>query len=383
METANIAIVGAGQGGYLFLKVLLNTPNVRIKYVCDINPGAKGVFLAKQQNIKVVTRLSEVLSDPEIDLIFESTGRAEVFDELNRSKLPSVSLVGSAGTRVMFSLLDSYNELTRSLQSYKLNLERRIIERTEELEKLNTELAKEKTATERLYEEQREQNEDKSKYLIHTTHQLKAPFAAIENYVDIILDGYTGGVNDETRGIILKIKARCGLLSETIQDMLELAKIKAHIVDMMREELDLREVVREVVERFKVAAGAKKLCLAIHAPEEPLVVRTVKQQLFELLAALMENAVKYSRPEGTIDLTLSVATNGKRVVAISDHGIGIPAANLGKIFSEFFRSNNAVSFDPNGNGLGLAIVREIANLLDVELDVESVLEQGSTFYVRI
>ena len=383
METASIAIVGAGHGGYQFLKVLLNTPNVRIKVVCDVNPNAKGVCFAKQHGIKCVTRLADVVGDPEVDLIFESTGRPEVFEELSRAKLPSVSLVGSAGSRVIFILLDSYTEANRSLQSYKLNLERRIIERTEELEKLNAELAKEQTATERLYEQQREINEEKSKYLIHTTHQLKAPFAAIQNYVDIILDGYTGGINDETRDIISKIRARCELLSETIRDMLELAKLKAHVVDLVREELDLRQVAHDVLDRFSVAAAAKRLRVVLNEPPDPLIIRTVKKQLFDLLATLVENAVKYSRPDGTVEVTLKVADDGKRVVAIADHGIGIPPENLSKVFSEFFRSNNAVSFDPSGNGLGLAIVREIANLLDITVDVESILEKGSTFYVRI
>jgi signal transduction histidine kinase len=383
MELGSIAIVGAGMGGYQFLKVLLNTANVRIRYVCDIDPNAKGVFLAKQNNIKFVTRLAEIVADPEIDLIFESTGRPEVFEELTRTKLPSVSLVGSVGTRAIFSLLDSYNEVNRSLQSYKINLERRIIERTEELEKLNAELANEKTATELLYEQQREANAEKSKYLIHTTHQLKAPFAAIQNYVDIMLDGYTGGLNSETRDVVAKIGARCELLSATIRDMLELAKLKAHVLDLVREELDLRQVTHDVIERFAVAATAKRLRVTLREPPEQLTVRTVRKQLFELLATLLENAVKYSREGGTIEVTLDVAKDGKRVVSIADHGIGIPAENLPKIFAEYFRSNNAASFDPNGNGLGLTIAKEIANQLDLGIDVESVVNQGTTFHVRI
>jgi signal transduction histidine kinase len=93
--------------------------------------------------------------------------------------------------------------------------------------------------------------------------------------------------------------------------------------------------------------------------------------------------VKYSHSDGTIEVTLEVAKDGKRVVSIADHGIGIPPENLTRVFSEFFRSNNAVSFDPNGNGLGLTIAREIANQLDLVLDVESVVNHGTTFHVHI
>lgn len=383
MEIANIVIVGAGKGGSEFLKVLLNTPNVKIKYVCDINPSAKGVIIAKQHSVPVVSRFTDFIQDPEVDLIFESTGHREVWEELSRSKLPTVSLVGSAGTRVIFSLLDSYNEVNRSLRSYKINLERRIIQRTEELEDLNAELANEKAATEHLYEQQREINEEKSRYLIHTTHQLKAPFAAIQNYVDLILEGYAGSVEPGMRDIVLKIKTRCELLAETIRDMLELAKLKANVVDMVREDIDVRAVVEDVVERFAVAAAAKRLSVQVSLPRDPLVGRTVGKQLFELLAALLENAVKYSHPDGTIEIGATVAPDGRREITVTDHGIGIPKENQEKIFSEFFRSNNAVRYDPNGNGLGLPIAAEIARLLDVDLELASEVDKGTTFRVRI
>lgn len=382
METTNIAIVGAGKGGYELLKVLLGTPHIRVKCVCDINPDAKGVFLARQNNIPVVTRLSEVLTDQEIDLILESTGRAEVFDELNRSKPASVSLVGLAGARVIYSLLDSYNEVNRNLQSYKINLEHRIIERTEELENLNAELAKEKVATEVLYERERELNQEKSKYLIHTTHQLKAPFAAIQNYVDIILDGYTGKITAETREVVLKIRARCELLSKNIRDMLELAKLKAQVVELIREEKPLQELIGEVVERFQVAAEAKHIRIASQFPPQPVLCRTVHKQLFELLATLADNAIKYSPPETTVEIRLAVDASGKPLIDVADQGIGIPQEHLTKIFTEYFRSNNAVRHDPNGNGLGLAIANEIAKLLEITLTVESKLGKGTTFHLR-
>jgi signal transduction histidine kinase len=383
VEVTNIAIVGAGRGGSEFLKVLLNSPNVKIKYVCDTNPSAKGVIIAKQHDIPVVGRFADFVQDPEVDLIFESTGRPDVFEELSRAKLPSASLVGSAGTKVIFSLLDSYNEVNRSLRSYKINLERRIIQRTEELEELNAELAKEKAATEHLYEQQREINEEKSRYLIHTTHQLKAPFAAIQNYVDLILEGYAGSVDPGMRDIVLKIKTRCELLAETIRDMLELAKLKANVVDMVREDVDVRTVIEDVVQRFEVAAAAKRLTLQMDLPRDPLVARTVSKQLFEMLAALMENAVKYSRPDGSIEIGATVAPDGRRVISVADHGIGIPKENQEKIFTEFFRCNNAVRHDPNGNGLGLPIAAEIARLLDVDIELESEQEKGTTFRLRL
>jgi signal transduction histidine kinase len=382
MELVKIAIVGAGKGGSEFLKVLLGSPNVQIKYVCDVNPHAKGVLLAKQHGIPCVERFTEILKDNDLDLIFESTGKADVFEQLRQAKLSGVSLVGSGGTRLIFDLLDRYNEVNRNLQSSKINLERRIIERTEELEKLNSQLSQEKVTTEQLYEQQREINDEKSKYLIYTTHQLKAPFAAIQNYIDLILDGYTGGTNDETRDVVAKIRVRCELLSETIRQMLELAQLKAHVVDVVRENIDLREVVADVVARFNVAAASKSINIDIAQPKEPAICCTVRRQLSELLAVLMENAIKYSAPKQHVKISIG-QDDEKYVISVTDHGIGIPKEHQERIFSEFFRANNAARAEPNGNGLGLAIAKEIAKLLGTAIEVESEIGRGSTFRVRI
>jgi signal transduction histidine kinase len=384
MNGANIVIVGAGKGGYEVLKVLTSTPNVTIKYVCDLDPHARGVLFAIEHQIPCVRRLSEFIDDPTIDLIFEVTGREEVFEELSRRKRPSVSLVGSAGTKAIFSLLDSYTEINRKLQSYRLNLEHRIIERTEELEKLNMALEKEKAATEKLYEAQQQVTEEKTKYLLHTTHQLKAPFAAIQNYVDIILEGYTGEIPERTRDIMFKIRRRCELLSETIKDMLELSNLKSHVVnDVTKVPVDVREVIREVIERFGVGAAAKRLRIAGEVEGLPLMVSSSHRHLFDLISVFVDNAIKYSRPEGSIEITAAQTGPRKARIAVRDHGIGIAPESLPKIFTEYFRANNAVRHDDYGNGLGLAIARELARHLEAEIQVESTLHEGSVFSVAL
>jgi two-component system phosphate regulon sensor histidine kinase PhoR len=203
---------------------------------------------------------------------------------------------------------------------------------------------------------------------------LKAPFAAIQNYIDLILDGYTGGVNDETRDVVSKIRVRCELLSETIRQMLELSKLKAHVVDLVRENVDLRDVVNDVVARFSVAASSKSINVEVEVPKDPAISCTVRKQLFELLAVLMENAVKYSAPKHSIQIRIG-EDDGKHIISVADHGIGIPKEHQERIFSEFFRSNNAARCEPNGNGLGLAIAKEIAKLLGITIEVESEIER--------
>jgi len=222
-----IAIIGAGKGGLALLKVLLLIPGVSIKYVCDIRPDSPGMVYAAQHNINCVTNFSQILSDKEVTLVFEATGDEAIFREINEKKSPGLSLIGSRGSKTIFSLIGSYEEVNRNLQTYKNSLEERIIERTEELEVANLGLQKEKEIVDGFLLRQQQVNEDKTRYLLHATHQLKAPFAAIQSFLDIILDGYTGEIPERTRDILLKVITRCKLLTSLINEMLELAKLKS------------------------------------------------------------------------------------------------------------------------------------------------------------
>ncbi len=382
MDNDGIAIVGAGKGGLAFLRVLLNIPDVHIKYVCDVNPNSPGMMYATSHNIRCVTGIDAMVKDPEVTLIFEATGNPSVFQELQRKKTPETSLVGSKGTKSIFSFIDSYDEVNKKLRSYKLNLEKRIIERTEELEAANLELQKEKDIADKLYLKQTEISEEKTKYLLHATHQLKAPFAAIQSFLDIILEGYAGEVNDETRNILLKISTRTKLLTTVINEMLELAKLKTFSKDDGEMDVnDIAAVLSHVVDHFAVLAESKSIALHYPKPEAPLMVYCDKKQINVLFSILIENALNYSPEHTEIHIQLVETANDRVYFEIRDQGIGMAEEVKDRIFEEYFRTNNAVSFMPNGTGLGLAIASQIARIHHTHIDVASKLGEGSTFSI--
>ena len=123
MNEGTIALIGAGNGGLALLKVLLEIPGVQIKYVCDINTEAIAFVFAKIHNIKCITDYDEIVSDKEINLIFEATGNPKVFEDLSSKKSLKVSLIGGDGSKIIYNLLDSYNEINQNLNEYKDNLE--------------------------------------------------------------------------------------------------------------------------------------------------------------------------------------------------------------------------------------------------------------------
>lgn len=375
-----IALIGAGNGGLALLKVLLKIPGIKIKYVCDINPYAVGVLFARNYNIEYVADYKQIIKDREISLIFEATGDPSVFDSLSKEKSPNISLIGASGSMIIYQLLDSYNEINHNLNEYKINLEKKIIERTEEIEKVNIRLEKEMLEYEKISQKLQEINRAKSKYLLYATHQLKAPFAAIQSYVDIIIDGYTGEIPQRTRDIVTKIKDRCELLSMVIKEMLELESLKTQDVSELKK-INIGTIISDIIKRFQVIAGSNNITISSSQPEDPLYIEGNEKQIQILFSILLENAINYS-PDNTVIKFITKKLGGNQLyICVKDEGIGIPEKNLGNIFNEFFRSNNAVEFHKNGTGLGLSIAKEIAEIHNTSIHIESELGKGCCFSV--
>ncbi len=376
-----IALIGAGNGGLALLKVLLRIPGVKIKYVCDINPYAVGVLYAKNYNIEYVADYKQIIKDREISLIFEATGDQGFFNSLSNEKSPNISLIGASGSMIIYQLLDSYNEINRNLNEYKINLEKKIIERTEEIEKVNIRLEKEMLEYEKISQKLQEINRAKSKYLLYATHQLKAPFAAIQSYVDIILDGYTGEIPQRTRDIVIKVKNRCELLSRVIKEMLELESLKTQSVPDLKK-INIGTIISDIIKRFKVIARSKNIAISSSQLENSLHIKGNKKQIQILFSILLENAINYSPANTVIKFIIKKMDGNQLYICVQDEGIGILEKNLGNIFNEFFRSNNAAEFHKNGTGLGLSIAKEIAEIHNTSIHVESELGKGSCFSVK-
>jgi signal transduction histidine kinase len=377
-----IALIGAGKGGLALIKILLRIPAVKIKYVCDTDPYAVGILYAKNHGINCITDCDQITTDKEVNLIFEATGDPQIFKNISENKSPKTSLIGADGSKIIFQFLDAYNEVNKDLKEYKVNLEKKIIERTEDLEVVNTQLEKEMLEYEKISQKLKEINNEKTKYLLYATHQLKAPFAAIQSYVDIILEGYTGKISPETRDIVLKIKIRCELLSRVIKEMLELEKLKSRdeiVLDLKK--INISSILTYMVQQSKISAKIKKIEIDFTPIKEDLYIKGSKKQIEILFSILLENAINYSPSKSVVKIITKKIEGPRIYIGIEDQGIGIPEKNIGNVFNEFFRSNNAVDFHKNGTGLGLSVAREIINIHNASINVESVLEQGSCFSV--
>jgi signal transduction histidine kinase len=384
VPTARIAIVGSGKGGKALLKDLVKIPDITIEYVCDINPDAEGMVFARENGIKTClwSEISSVLKDPNVDLILEVTGRPNVLSYLSRNKPPSANIISSAASKIIFHFIDTQQRVTNELEEYKRGLETKIRERTEEIAWANEELRRRIGEIEKLNAKLQQINAAKTKYLLQATHQLKAPFAAIQSYVDVLLQGFAGRIPGPASEIIVKIKTRCQMLSQTIKDMLELANLNSCVEDNVKMEMvSLGKIAQAVIAFFISVAEKNHIVLEYSHSATSDTIWCNPEQMMIMISNILDNAINYSPENSRVDIVVAGKEQGPVSLSITDRGIGIPKENIPKIFQEYFRSNNAVKKHENGSGLGLSISRRIADIHKADIDVKSALGKGTTISV--
>lgn len=224
--------------------------------------------------------------------------------------------------------------------------------------------------------------EERSRHMLQTTHQLKAPFAAIQANAQLLLSGSSGTLNDSAREVVERISVRAATLSQQILQMLQLANLRsAAQPDPPVVDLDLAEVLRAAVARVEPAATLRKV--AIEADLEPCPIRGVEDHLRMLIDNVLANAVHYSHDEGKVQIACRAESDQAASVVIRDNGIGIAAEKLPHIFEDYYRTREAARHNKSSTGLGLAIVAHIARTWDIDVEVASSPDCGTRFSLHI
>jgi len=223
-----------------------------------------------------------------------------------------------------------------------------------------------------------EVQKQKTQHMLHTTHELKAPFAAIHANAQLLTNGYCGELPEEAMKVAEKISARSRRLASDIQDMLQLANLQTvgHESLAWRDH-DLSDVLRKCLAHVEPLAVARNV--RIEADLKAAVTYAVRDHLTMMLGNLLSNAVNYSRRDGVVRVLCESNERGAPHVRIQDEGIGIPAAKLPHIFDEYYRTEEAVMHNKESSGLGLAIVAQAARVHNVRLQVRSRPDEGTCF----
>jgi two-component system, OmpR family, phosphate regulon sensor histidine kinase PhoR len=217
-------------------------------------------------------------------------------------------------------------------------------------------------------------------FVANVSHELKTPLAAIRGYAETLRDGAL----DEpptARRFTDRILSQCRRLQELLDDLLTLSRMEGVAPPHEREPVDLHAVIRHSVDLLAPAARDKRV--EVEVEEEPVPPLYGDADGMErLLLNLLDNAIKYNRPEGKVTLRLS-QRGGEAVLEVSDTGIGIPAESIPRIFERFYRVDKGRAREEGGTGLGLAIVKHVAQAHGGQVEVESRAGRGSKFTVRL
>jgi signal transduction histidine kinase len=219
----------------------------------------------------------------------------------------------------------------------------------------------------------------KNEFLATASHDLKNPIFAVLGYSDLL--SRAGPLSPTQTDFVGRIRNSAIQMQDLVLNLLEIARMEMS-TKLKLETINLNEIITDVVEEFRPQAEAKHHTVKLSLTDKPMQVKGDKIRLQQVTRNLLSNAIKYTPNGGHIVVSNEFA-NGNVLVEVKDTGFGIPEESIPHLFEKFYRVRLDQTQDIEGNGLGLAIVKSIIEQHGGQVDVKSVLGQGSCFSFRL
>ena len=221
----------------------------------------------------------------------------------------------------------------------------------------------------------------RQEFVANVSHELQTPLTSILGFTETLLDG---AIDDpaHNREFLETIQDHANRLKRLIADILDLSAMEAKQAEFHWETVSVAEVVSRLMKGLAPMAQAKKVTMTNNLPGDLPKVRADREKLAQILMNLIDNAVKFNKSGGRVEISAQ-AKNDQVTVFIKDTGSGIPEADLPRIFERFYRVDKARSREMGGTGLGLAIVKHLVEAHQGTIGVESRFGAGSTFKVTL
>jgi two-component system, OmpR family, phosphate regulon sensor histidine kinase PhoR len=220
----------------------------------------------------------------------------------------------------------------------------------------------------------------KSQFVSMVSHELKAPIAAVNGYLNLLSDGKIK-IEDATRQkYLLRSKIRLDSLLKLVNDLLDISRMEKKAEKKERKEIALPELIAATVDFLQFEVKKKNLKIEYRTENDLPHIHADYDEVNRLFTNLLSNAIKYNKQDGEIIISL-YSLNQYLVIKIKDTGIGMQEQEVKKLFREFFRAKNELTQDISGTGLGLAIVKRITDSYAAKIEVESEYTKGSVFTI--
>jgi len=223
----------------------------------------------------------------------------------------------------------------------------------------------------------------KSEFVATVSHELRTPMTSIKGYVDILLMGAAGALNETQTHFLEIVRSNTDRLSVLVNDLLDISRIESGRVTLSLQPVDLREVADEVVAEIlsRSQKESKPMAIVVDAPPDLPPIHGDPERVRQILTNLVDNAYNYTPANGQIQIEMMLNEDNMVRVDVKDNGIGIQPDELDRVFERFYRGEHAFVLATPGTGLGLAIVKQLVLMHKGKIWVESagIPGQGSTF----
>lgn len=220
---------------------------------------------------------------------------------------------------------------------------------------------------------ERKLEENKKEFFQNASHELKSPLTCIIGYQQMITEGIINSL-DEIKDTSKKTLSEALRMNLILSDMLNLSALEVEKTSS-KEMLNLKDIVIDVSTALNVRCFEQNVTLNLDLDD--VIINANQQEMMELVRNLIDNAIKYNKPNGSVDVTLK-----EKYLQVSDSGIGIDNKDIERIFERFYRVDKARSRKTGGTGLGLSIVKHICLNNGFKINVKSQLDVGTTFTIE-
>lgn len=219
----------------------------------------------------------------------------------------------------------------------------------------------------------------RQEFFSNASHELKTPLTSIRGYVELLENDMANG-EVMKKDFLTRIKKESNNMTNLINDILMISRLETKEAEVVIGEVSICPILTEVCSALEPLAKENQVTVRTNC--KPIVMTANTQQIRELISNLITNAIKYNKPGGTVDITVT-SESKVIIITVADTGVGIPEDSKQRIFERFYRVDKGRSKKVGGTGLGLSIVKHIVNYYDGSIEVESKLNQGSKFTIRL
>jgi PAS domain S-box-containing protein len=218
----------------------------------------------------------------------------------------------------------------------------------------------------------------KSEFISLASHQLRTPLSSIKTYSHMLLEGFMGDLNNDQKQALESVVDASDRMNQLTDTLLNITRIEAGSMTISKNKVDINLIAQKIIREQIIEAEAKKITIIFKTPKKSILVNTDQFIIKEILTNLLSNAIKYTPVNGEITVQIK-PKNDEIICSVTDTGIGIPESSHDQIFNKFFRAPNVVNRDTTGTGLGLYLIKSLADRINIPIWFESKEGNGSTF----